>query len=104
MSFWLFKPTSLLSSNNVLVYNISSFEEFMNFLTVLLVGLSLIFKNKLRQETWKKAFLISFLTISVLGILLHFSSPPRVASFSRESEFIEGIEIPKFSNSLTVDN
>mgnify|MGYP003144785777 CR=1 FL=1 len=104
MSFWLFKPTSLLSSNNVLVYNISSFEEFMNFLTVLMVGLALIFKNKFNQEAWRKAFLISFLTICFLGILLHFASPPQNIAISRESEFINGIEIPKFSNSLTVDN
>ena len=104
MSFWLFKPTSLLNSSNVLVYNISSFEEFMNFLTVLLVGLALIFKNKLGQETWKKTFLITFLTICVLGVMLHFSSPPQQTVISRESEFVNGIEIPKFSNSLTVDN
>jgi hypothetical protein len=105
MSFWLFNPTSLISSKNVLIYKISSFEELMNLFTIMLVSLAVIFKDKLADEFWKKIFFISFLVVFVMGVMLHLSfSPDTINVESNTNEFIEGIEIPKLSNSLSIDN
>lgn len=104
MSFWLFSPTSLLSSKNVLIYNISNLEELMNFFSIVLIGLAVAFKDKLADETWRKIFIVSFIVIFVMGVLLHMASAQPSSPMLNKNEFIEGIEIPKFSNSLTIDN
>ena len=104
MPFWLFNPSSLISSKNVLVYKHSNFEELMNFFTILLVSFAIIFKNKLSDEMWRKVFIVSFLLIFTMGVLLHMASGQSNNQIRHKNEFIEGVEIPRFSNSLTVDN
>ena len=98
MSFWLFKPSQLLSSKNILPHKIENSEEFLNFVTIL-GSLALYFgKKKLDKELWKKILIIFFSAIVLIGILVHSKG-------GNNTESIQGMEIPKyanFSHSLTI--
>ena len=99
MSFWLFKPSELLSSKNLLIYKISEYEELLNFLTLLGTITIYIVRKKIDKELLKKISGIFFSIIIFVGCLLHFSKN------KENTESIQGMEIPKyadFSHSLTI--
>ena len=97
MSFWLFKPSGLISSKNVLPYKIENSEELLNFLTLAGAVVMYFMKKKLDKELWKKILITFFSTIIFLGCLIHLNKDT--------TENIEGMKIPKyanFSHSLTI--
>ena len=97
MSFWLFKPSDLISSKNIMPYKIENYEEFLNFITLIGSFVMIFTRKKMDKELWKKISVIFFSAIIFIGCLLHFN---------RENlENIEGMEIPKYANfsySLTI--
>ena len=97
MSFWLFKPTQLLSSKNILLHKIENSEEFLNFLTLASAVVMYFTQKKLDKVLWKKILIILFSAILIIGSIIHMNRD--------DVESIQGMEIPKyanFSHSLTI--
>ena len=97
MSFWLFKPSELASSKNLMPYKIENSEEFLNFLTLVGTIVLCYFYKKMDLNLWKKIMLVFFSTIILIGSLLHLNND--------NVETIQGMKIPKYSNfseSLTI--
>jgi len=97
MTFWLFKPTNLLSSKNVLPYKINNIEEFLNFFTIIFFITLLYLKDKIQPKIFKNISIAGLITLIILGIISHITSAEKL-------ENINGIEVPYFENSLSLDN
>ena len=97
MSFWLFKPSELVSRKNVLPHKIENSEELLNFVTLAGAIVMYFMQKKIEKELLKKVALIFFATVIFLGCLIHLNRD--------NVENIEGMKIPKyanFSHSLTI--
>ena len=91
MTFWLFKPTDLISSKNILPYKIKNGEELLNFLTVLFVLFLVYIRNKVNKEMSRMIMISGAIFILVLGVIFHLNN----------SNKKEELELPTYENSLS---
>ena len=96
MTFWLYQPRQFFKSSSILPYKGKDVGDFLNFLTVFLLSFSLYIRNKVPQVKIQKLLIGGLLFILVLSLFTQ----------NEETEVIDGIEIPKYSDykfSLSVD-
>jgi len=98
MTFWLYQPSQFFKKSTILPFKSQDLGDLLNFLTLFLCSFFVFIKSKgLLNERIQKYFIIALSFIILLSLL---------GSNSRDTEMIEGIEVPKYSDykySLSVD-
>jgi hypothetical protein len=97
MTFWLYQPKQLFKSSTLLPYKSKDVGDFLNFLTIFLFSFTLYIQKKIPGEIWKKILVCGLFFIILVSLF---------SESKDETDFIEGIEIPKYSDyqfTLSVD-
>lgn len=98
MSLWIYDFKQILNLKNLLISHKSSLEQFFNFLTYIVLGISYYLK-RLKNEKWSKFLTFSILGIVILGLFFTYNS--------QKTEMIDGMEVPmldpNYKFDLTID-
>lgn len=98
MTFWLYKPSQFFKKSTILPFKSQDLGDLLNFLTLFLCSFFVFIKSKgLLNDKIQKYFIIALSVIILLSLM---------GSNKGDTEMIEGIEVPKYSDykySLSVD-
>ena len=97
MTFWLYRPKQLFKASSILPYKSKDAGDFLNFLTLFLFSFTFYVQQKIPGDAWKKILTGGMLFIVLLSLIY---------GNKEETENIDGIEIPKYSDykyTLSVD-
>lgn len=94
MSLWVYDIKQLLNLKNLLISHKSNLEQFFNFLTYIVLGVSYYLK-KIKNDKWKLFLVSSIVTVILLGVTFTYNN--------KKTEFIDGMEVPMLDTNYKFD-
>ena len=94
MSLWVYDIKQLLNLKNLLISNKSTLEQFFNFLTYIVLGVSYYLK-KIKNDKWQIFLISSIVAVILLGIIFTYNN--------KKTEFIDGMEVPMLDTNYKFD-